>query len=268
MGNYVCETIDLNIDDRHVATLCLNRPDKHNALSEQMLDEIRAAATALATDSNVRIVVLTAKGHTFCAGGDLRWMKEQVKANSDQRAIQAAKVANMLKAINSLPKPVIGALQGNAFGGGVGLAAVCDISIGIDSLTMGLTEVRLGLIPATIGPYVVKRIGERNARRVFLSGSRFDAKMAVEMGILNYVVPKDKLYEAVRHECDSLLECAPRAVGAAKQLIFKLSKPIDDETIAMSIDALTERWNTDEAHDGIDAFFARRKPAWFLARSR
>ena len=146
------ETIRVDVDARGVATLMLNRPEKHNAMSGQMLAELKQVAEQLGADHAVRVVVLSGAGTSFCAGGDLGWMREQMAADIETRGREAAKLAYALQALNTMPKPLIGALQGNAFGGGVGLASVCDVAIGADHIKMGLTETRLGLIPATIGP--------------------------------------------------------------------------------------------------------------------
>ncbi len=256
------ETISLVTDERGVATLTLNRPEKHNAMSAQMISELTEAATRLAGDDAVRVVVLTGAGRTFCAGGDLGWMQAQMAADPDTRFAEARKLAEMLQALNTLPKPLIGALQGNAFGGGVGMASVCDVAIGVNSLKMGLTETRLGLIPATIGPYVIARMGEARARRVFMSARLFDASEAVELGLLAKVVPSDDLADAVEDEVVPYLSCAPGAVASAKQLIGTLGPGIDDDVIDQTIQALVDRWETDEAHEGIEAFFGKRKPAW------
>lgn len=256
------ETLKLEVDARGVATLTLNRVEKHNAMSAQMLAELTAAANRLATDDAVRVVILTGAGKTFCAGGDLAWMQDQMAADAATRFVEARKLAEMLQALNTLPKPLIGALQGNAFGGGVGMASVCDIAIGVDSLKMGLTETRLGIIPATIGPYVISRMGEARARRVFMSGRIFGAQEACELGLLARVVPADRLADAVEAEVVPYLSCAPGAVAAAKQLTRDLGTPINDAVIDHTIRALVDRWETQEANDGIQAFFDKRKPAW------
>lgn len=258
------ETIRIEVDARGVATLTLNRPEKHNALSAQMLAELTQAAHDLGRDSAVRVVVLRGAGKSFCAGGDLDWMRAQMQADAGTRAREAAKLAHMLQALNTLPKPLIGALQGNAFGGGVGMASVCDVAIGADHLKMGLTETRLGLIPATIGPYVLARMGEGRARRVFMSARLFDAHEAVTLGLLARAVPAAALEAAIEAEVVPYLSCAPGAVAEAKALARALGPRIDAETIAMTIAALKARWETDEAAEGIDAFFAKRPPAWTI----
>ncbi|MGB3243612.1 MAG: crotonase/enoyl-CoA hydratase family protein [Sulfitobacter sp.] len=258
------EAITVETDARGIATLTLNRPGKHNAMSALMLEELTAAAAMLGGDDAVRVVVLTGAGTSFCAGGDLGWMAAQREMDAATRAGEAGKLAAMLGALNSLPKPLIGRVQGNAFGGGVGMASVCDVAIGVDSLKMGFTETRLGIIPATIGPYVLARMGEGRARRVFMSARLFDAQEAVELGLLARIVPADALDAAVEREVVPYLSCAPGAVAAAKQLARDLGPVIDEAVVARTIDALSARWETEEAAEGIGAFFDKRKAAWVV----
>ena len=256
------ETVSIERDARGVATLWLDRPDKHNALSAQMIADLHAAADALAGDDSVRVVILAAHGKSFCAGGDLGWMREQFDAAPDVRAAEATKLARMLQALNTLPKPLIGRVHGNAFGGGVGMTSVCDVAIGADTVLMGLTETRLGLIPATIGPYVCARMGEAKARRVFMSGRRFGADEAVQLGLLARAVPGEELEQAVEAEVAPYLACAPGAVARSKALLRALGPRIDDEVIAHTIGQLAAAWEDGEAHEGVAAFFEKRKPGW------
>jgi len=256
------ETLAIDMDERGVATLALNRPEKHNAMSGEMIVELKQAAEALGADEAVRVVVLTGAGKSFCAGGDLGWMQSQMAADPKTRFVEARKLAEALQALNTLPKPLIGRLQGNAFGGGVGMASVCDVAIGVDTLTMGLTETKLGLIPATIGPYVLSRMGEAMARRVFMSARLFKAQEAVTLGLLARAVPAAELDAAVEAEVTPYLSCAPGAVARAKALARKLGPPIDDEVIDHTINELVACWEDDEAKDGIGAFFAKEKPSW------
>jgi methylglutaconyl-CoA hydratase len=258
------KTIEIETDARGVATLTLAREAKHNALSAQMLAELTQAAAALGADDAVRVVILAAAGKTFCAGGDLGWMQEQMGMDAATRAVEAGKLATMLGALNRLPKPLIGRLHGNAFGGGVGMAAVCDVAVGVDSLKMALTETKLGIIPATIGPYVIARMGEGRARRVFMSGRVFDAHEAVELGLLARAVPEAELDAAVEREVVPYLACAPGAVAAAKKLAQDLGGAATEEAVALSIAALAARWETAEAAEGIGAFFEKRKAAWVI----
>lgn len=256
------DTISIEHDARGVATLWLDRAEKHNAMSAQMIAELHRAAEKLGADASVRAVILAAKGKTFCAGGDLGWMREQFEADPQTRSREAAKLAHMLQALNTLPKPLIGRVQGNALGGGVGMVSVCDVVIGSDQVVMALTETRLGLIPATIGPYVAARMGEAKARRVFMSGRRFGAEEAVALNLLSRAVPEAELDAAVEEEVLPYLSCAPGAVARAKAQLRGLGPKIDEETIATSIAQLAECWAGDEAPEGIGAFFDKRKPRW------
>ena len=256
------DTITTTTDARGVATLTLSRPDKHNAMSALMITELTQAAAQLGADDAVRAVVLTGQGASFCAGGDLGWMKAQMAADAATRFTEARKLAEMLGALNVMPKPLIGMVQGNAFGGGLGLISVCDVAIATTGVKLGLTETRLGLIPATIGPYVVARMGEARARRVFMSGRIFGASEGVDLGLLARIVTTEDLPEAVESEIVPYLSCAPGAVASAKALVRELAPAIDDAMVDHTIRALVDRWETPEAAEGIDAFFDRRKASW------
>ena len=258
----MAQTVTVERDARGVATLWLDRADKHNALSGEMIAELHAAVRALAADDAVRVVVLAARGATFCAGGDLAWMQAQMGATPAERGAEAGKLAALLQALNTLPKPLIGRVQDNAFGGGVGMVSVCDIAIGTDGVAMALTETRLGLIPATIGPYVCARMGEARARRVFMSGRRFDAAEAVDLGLLARAVAPESLDAAVEAEVAPYLSCAPGAVARAKALLRRLGPVIDEAAISHTVAELVACWEGDEAPEGIAAFFDKRRPAW------
>lgn len=254
--------IEVTRDARGVATLLLAREDKHNALSADMMSELEAAAIDLAQDETVRVVVLAAQGKTFCAGGDLAWMRAQFEMDADTRRAESARIATALGALYALPQPLIGRIHGNAFGGGVGLASVCDVAIGASGIRMGLTETKLGLIPANIGPYVVARMGATRASEVFMSARLFDADEAVRLNLLSRVVPSDGLDAAVEAEVAPYLDCAPGAVADAKRLMRALAGPVTQASVEMAIDALAARWDSAEAHEGISAFFDKRKPSW------
>lgn len=256
------ETISIDVDPRGVATLWLDREEKHNALNALMIREVHEAASQLGSDPSIRVVILAAKGRTFCAGGDLGWMRDQFDATPEERGREAGALAYMLQAINLIPKPVIGRVQGNAFGGGVGMASVCDICIGTTAVTMALTETKLGLIPATIGPYVAARMGEARARRVFMSGKPFKGAEAVELGLLARAVSPEELDAAVEAEVEPYLQTAPGAVARAKALLRHLGPPITEEIIEHSIGELVACWEGTEAPAGIAAFFDKQKPSW------
>ena len=256
------DTIRLTSDPRGVATLTLARPEKRNAMSAQMIAEITQAAQALATNPAVRVVILAADGDSFCAGGDLAWMQDQMGADGPTRAAEARKLAMMLAALNTLPKPLIGRVQGQAYGGGIGLMSVCDVAVGVAQARFGLTETRLGLIPATIGPYVIARMGAANARRVFASARIFGADEAVQLNLLACIVTANDLDAAIEAEVTPYLSCAPGAIAEAKALIRALEPMPTEADIEASIAALVTRWESHEAVAGIHAFFAKEKPEW------
>lgn len=245
-------------DARGVATVTLDREAVHNALDAATMDALRAFAEA----PDARVVVLTGRGASFCAGGDLAWMRAQFDASPAERRAEAARIAGMLNALNEMPVPLIARVNGAAFGGGVGLICVADVAIGVDSAKLGLTETRLGLIPATIGPYVIGRMGEGPARRVFMSSRRFEAAEAVALGLLARAVPEAELDAAIEAEVAPYLACAPGAVRDAKALARQLGRTVTPEAIEASINALMARWEDPEAHEGVSAFFDRRKPDW------
>lgn len=256
------ETIRLENDARGVVHLWLARADKHNALNAQMIAEITRAITQLGQDDATRVVVLAAEGASFCAGGDLKWMQANIAATAEERAASARELAEMLAALDHCPKPVIGRVQGNAFGGGIGMMSVCDVAVGVSAARFGLTETRLGLTPATISPYVVARMGAAKARRVFMSARLFGAEEARDLDLLAKVVAPEALDAAVEAEVVPYLACAPGAVAEAKALVRMLAgrdeRRIQDATIA----ALVARWESPEAVEGISAFFEKRKPSW------
>ncbi|MFW5641839.1 MAG: crotonase/enoyl-CoA hydratase family protein [Roseicyclus sp.] len=256
------ETIGIEVDGRGVARLTLNRPEKHNAMNAGMIVELTEAADRLGRDPAVRVVVLTGAGRSFSAGGDLGWMRAQMEADGETRAREARSLARMLGALDRMPRPLIGRVQGQAFGGGVGLISVCDVAVAAEGATFGLTEVRLGLIPATIGPYVVARMGAARARSVFFSGRVFPAEEAVALGLLSRVVAPDALDEAIEAEIEPYLSAAPGAVAAGKALVADLGGGAGEAEIARSIDALVARWESRESAEGIAAFFEKRKASW------
>lgn len=256
------QKIRIAIDERGVASLTLARPDKHNALSAEMIDALTAATHDLGRDRAVRVVVLHGEGASFCAGGDLGWMRVQFDATREGRMVEARRLAMLFKALNELPKPLIARVHGNTFGGGIGLLSVCDMVIAAATARFGLTEVRLGIIPATIGPYVVARIGEAQARPLFISGKIIDAWQAHAAGLLSRVVAEDALDEAVESEIRHLLAASPEASARAKALARSLGMPITDTVIDRVIEQLVEAWESDEAKEGLAAFFERRPPKW------
>ena len=257
------EMIRLDETDNGIATLTLARPDKHNALNAQMIAELTQAAQVITESETIRAVILTGEGKSFCAGGDLNWMREQAEKPADEKVAEGMKLATMLRALDDLPKPLIAKVQGNAFGGGVGMMCVSDIVIAVSPIKWGLTETRLGLIPATIGPYVVQRLGEGNARRCFMNSKIFDAAAGERLGLISDVVEADALDESALSEAKAFLNCAPGAVASAKSLAKHLARSTDDP-MAYTADRLAERWANEECADGIEAFFNKSKAPWVI----
>jgi len=261
-GQDMYDTVLVEQDARGVATVTLNRPDKRNALSGEMIAELSDIAAKFKADPPRAVILQGAGGH-FCAGGDLNWMKAQIDADAATRAREAGKLAAMLGAWNALPAPVIARIEGSAFGGGVGLACISDVAVAAPGAKFGLTETKLGLIPATIGPYVIARMGEGAARRVFMSSRVFDAGEAQSLGIVARVA--EDVEAAVQAEVAPYLSCAPGAVAEAKALALALGGGPDAAQIEASIAALVARWDSDESAEGIDAFFGKRKAAWVVS---
>lgn len=255
-------TLEVRIDDRGVASVTLNLPERRNALSAAMIEDLTAAADALGGSKAVRAVVLSGAGKVFCAGGDLNWMTAHIKADRVTRIAEARKLALMLNALNEMPKPLIGRIHGAAIGGGIGLACVCDSVIADEATRFGLTETRLGLIPATIGPYVIARMGEGKARRVFMSARLFDAAEALDLGIIARRVSGAELDEAVEAEVVPYLSVAPGAVAAAKAHARSLGAGIDEAVIEDSIQRLADTWEGEEAAHGVAAFLNKEDPDW------
>jgi methylglutaconyl-CoA hydratase len=248
---------------RKVATVRLNRPDKHNAFDEHLIVELTQALRDLASDQSVHVVVLAANGQSFSAGADLDWMKRMSAMGRAENERDAMALADLMEAIDRCPKPVVGVIQGAAFGGGVGLVACCDIAIATSSASFCLSEVRLGLIPAVISPYVAAAIGPRACRRYFLTAERFDAATAAKLGLIHRVVEPEALEAARDETVKQLLNGSPAAQAAAKGLIRRVTfAPIDDtlrrETAARIADARASA----EGKEGIAAFLEKRKPNW------
>ncbi|QFY61807.1 crotonase/enoyl-CoA hydratase family protein [Rhizobium grahamii] len=251
------KTVDITTDARGVARLTLMRPEKHNAMSPEMIDDLTEAAHSLRTDPDVRLIVLAGEGKSFCAGGDLDWMRSQFAASRAERMSEARRLAMMFKALNDIPKPLIASVHGNAFGGGIGLVSVCDSAVASPQARFGLTEVRLGIIPATISPYVIARIGAPAARRFFMSGALFDAPTALRIGLVS-VVGGDDLDAALDAEIEEFLAASPQAAAHAKSLVASLSTEITAEVIEEVVRKLADSWETEEAQTRIAAFFAKR----------
>ncbi|MBL4647036.1 MAG: enoyl-CoA hydratase/isomerase family protein [Rhizobiales bacterium] len=256
------ETIQLETDTRGVATLTLMRPDKHNAMNAQMIDELQHAADNLGADTSVRAVILAATGKSFCAGGDLLWMQDQAKQDRAGKIRNSEALAHMLASFNSLPKMLIGRVHGAAYGGGLGLIAVCDVAIAVTGTKFGLTETRLGLIPATIGPFIVSKMGSGFSRQVFFGGSFFSTDLALRSSLISHECAPEQLDTLIEDQIQSVLKCAPGAEATAKELCLLLGGVSSADMSTMTANALADRWENAEAQAGIAAFFDRTPPPW------
>ena len=257
------QDIKLEVDDRKIAWLTLNRIDKHNAMGSTMMKELYQACEEISGDESIRGVVLTGAGEkSFCSGADLSWMKDNFEKDREQRIQESSMLADTLEALNSLNKLVIARVNGQAYAGGVGLIAVCDIAISVNSAKFSLTETRLGLTPANISPYLVDRLGVSNSRRILLNAHLFTAEEAVQLGLIHRMVSSGELDAAVESEIKSCLSCAPGAIAMTKELIRTVSQQTPAENRVYTEKMLADAWETDEAQAGISGFFNKQPPPW------
>lgn len=259
------KTIIVEINDQSVASLTLNRPERHNAFNEKVIAEIREAIKFLDSHESVRAVVLKGNGKSFSAGADLEWMKRAAKFSKKENEADAMALSNMFHALNTLSKPVIALAHGAIMGGGTGLLSCADIVFSTADATFAFSEVRLGLVPATISPFVIAAIGARQARRYMLTGEKFDGRVAESLGLVHQLVPfaDDLAGSAARFIEKHILASGPGAVASTKVLIRDVAgKPIDDKLRAMTAKKIAEVRTSDEAAKGLAAFFEKRRPDW------
>jgi len=255
--------VELKVDGTGRATVTLARPERHNAFDEAVIAELTAAFEKVAADAAVRLVVLAAQGASFSAGADLGWMQRVAQYSDADNRRDALGLAHMLRAIDGCPKPVVALVQGAAYGGGVGLVAACDIAIAVDTATFALTEVRLGLIPAVISPYVVAAIGLRACRRYFLTGERLPAAEALRLGLVHEVVPPAGLADAAERVLAALAAGGPQAQAAAKQLLRGVAHRVPDQELDLWTAArIAATRAAPEGREGVAAFLEKRAPSW------
>jgi len=253
------------IDERGCATLTLNRPELHNAFDDQLIADLAAELKRLGSDPRVRMVVLGANGRSFSAGADLGWMRRMADYTREENLADAMALAELLHLLASLPKPTIALVQGAAFGGGVGLVSACDIVLATPNASFCLSEVKLGLIPATISPYVIDAIGARAARRYFLSAERFDAERARQLGLVHEIVPAEDLDERLERLTGQLLGNGPEAMAAAKRLVADVAgRPVDRALLEDTAERIAVIRASDEGKEGLAAFLEKRTPNWVV----
>jgi methylglutaconyl-CoA hydratase len=257
-----------SIDANGVATLTLNRPEVHNAFDDHLIVQLTHKLRELDHHASVRVVVLAAGGKSFSAGADLNWMKRIARYSEAENIRDAVALAGLMRALNTMTKPTIARVQGSAFGGGVGLVACCDIAIAGSAALFSLSEVRLGLIPAVISPYVIAAMGERNARRYFLTAERFDAQEALRVGLVHSVVTDGELDAAVSRIVGELLNGGPKAIAASKELIAHVTgRPIDHVLAEETATRIAQIRVSPEGQEGIAAFLDKRAAAWTKTKS-
>lgn len=251
------------LDERGVLRLTMNRPAVHNAFDDEQIVRLTEALNAAGKNEKVRLVILGSTGKSFCAGGDLNYMRRMGTLNYEENLADAGRLATLLHTLNFLPRPTIARAQGAAFGGGVGLISCCDMAIGTPYLKMALSEVRLGIAPATIAPYVVRAIGERQSRRLFLTGEIIRADRAKEIGFISDIAEADELDNAIENVIASILQNGPQAVRGAKQAIFNVTDAkVEDEMIAKTVKMIADMRDSEEGREGMSAFLEKRKASW------
>ena len=256
-------TVLTEIDGRGVARIVLNRPEVRNAMNAAFIRDLTEAVETVGADDEVRVVILTGQGKGFCAGADLAWMRETADYSVEENYADSGRLGRMLNRLNNLPKPVIGLINGHAFGGGIGLVACCDIAIASAAAKFSLSEVRLGLTPATISPYVVRKIGQSHARRYFLTAEVFDAARAEAIGLVHRVAEPDALAATGQEFVDLLLLGGPKSQAVSKDLVFRVSdREIDGDLIDWTSRLIADIRATDEGREGAGAFLEKRKPVW------
>ncbi|MES2508354.1 MAG: enoyl-CoA hydratase/isomerase family protein [Pseudomonadota bacterium] len=246
-----------------IATVTLNRPDVRNAFNDEVILEVTAAFRDLSARDDVRCIVLAANGTAFCAGADLNWMRSMADYTRAQNLEDAGRLAEMMRTVYECPKPTIARIQGDVYAGGTGLAATCDIAVAVDTAGFCLSEVKLGLLPSTISPYVIRAMGARAAHRYFLTAERFDAAEALRIGFVHEVVAADALDAKVAELAKALVNAGPAAVKACKKLVQDVAGyDITPELVAMTVGSIADVRVSPEGREGLQSFLQKRKPNW------
>jgi methylglutaconyl-CoA hydratase len=261
MSNQPYKTIALE-QREGIFRLTLNRPEVHNAFNSTLILEVTDAVERAKDDDAIRVVIITGEGKSFCAGADINWMREIVRYSFEQNLEESLQLAEVLHLIYTLPKPTIAMVNGSAIGGGTGFLSACDIAIAVEEAKFGLSEVKIGLVPAAISPYVIRKIGESKAREYFLTGKRMSAQQAVEIGLINDVVLRDKLEARVNGLVQDLLTSGPDALANCKELIRRVPSMTFDEAKAYTARMIANLRISEEGQEGMAAFLEKRKPCW------
>ncbi|WP_374640280.1 enoyl-CoA hydratase/isomerase family protein [Hydrogenophaga sp.] len=258
------QALNVAVNDR-IARITLTRPEVRNAFNDEVIQQLKAAFESVGANSDVRAVVLAAEGPAFCAGADLNWMRRMADYTRDENLADAGQLAAMLKAIYECPKPTIAAVQGDVFAGGMGLVAACDMAVSVRTATYCLSEVKLGLIPATISPYVIRAMGARAAHRYFLTAERFSADEAHRIGFVHELVDADALEANVSELALALVSASPAAVRACKKLVQDVAqREVDAALIEATVEGIADIRASEEGREGVASFLQKRKPSWLV----
>jgi methylglutaconyl-CoA hydratase len=255
----------MHLDIHHdgpIVRVTLDRPDVRNAFNEELIAELTEWAETVAPAAGARVAVLAGAGRMFCAGADVTWMSRMVGYSHDENVRDARTLGRMFAALNALPLPLVGRVQGAALGGGAGLAAVCDVVIAAEDAFFGFTEVKLGILPSVIAPYAVAKIGQSAARELFLTGARFSAERAKEIGLVHAIAPEADLDRVVGKYINDLLTSGPRAVATAKRLIATIAGRPPEDVLDQTVETIARQRVSPEGQEGLRAFLEKRKPSW------
>src|SRR2546425_7011414 len=254
--------LKLNVENP-IASVILDRPDIHNAFNDELVKLVTETFTELSSRDDVRVIVLGGNGKSFCAGADLKWMKRMVEYSREENFEDARALGRMYLTIAKCPKPVIARVHGAALGGGAGLVAACDIGIAVESVQFGFTEVKLGIIPAIIAPFVIARVGPGRAREFFITGERFLAPVALNIGLIQHVAAHEQALDGlIDSKISQILTSAPGAIAAAKELIFGVAARTLESSLEFAADAIAQARASREGQAGMQAFLDRQKPPW------
>jgi methylglutaconyl-CoA hydratase len=250
------------LTEKDVVTVKLNRPDVHNAMNARLMEELTTCFKELSSDKTVRVIILTGNGKSFCAGADLNWMKSMVNYSKEENIKDSRLLLDLYETVYSCPKPVIGRINGHAFGGGVGLLAVCDLNVALPGLKFAFSEVKLGIIPSVISTFIVKRIGTANMRRLFITGERFTSEYAREIGLIDSVVSEENFDSEIQRYVEQIYSSGPGAIKEVKKLVDEYQKTDLESYKKYTVEKIAELRISEEGQDGINAFLEKRKSKW------
>jgi methylglutaconyl-CoA hydratase len=261
MKPYTHITVDHSFQER-IATITMQRPEVHNAFNTQLIQDLQSAFTQLRQDNNLHAVILAGAGKSFSAGADIQMMQEAITSSADENVQDALRLADLMQTIDTFPCPVVARVHGAAMGGGVGLVAVCDIALAASHARFAFSEVKLGIAPAVISPYVLRKIGVSHARALFTTGERFSAQRAYEIGLVHTIVPTERLDEAVERTTQELLSSGPQALHICKKLAQQVGTMESTEALLYTAETIAHLRTSAEGQEGLRAFLEKRQPSW------